>query len=541
MTNKEKIIFGILIAMLILLTFMIIGTIKRKKRSSHPSTIESDVYEKFSQYDSNELNELYTPETYIVPNIKSPGRSGNPRKSTKPKKEKKSRTNVRVNPFDGRSIIQTTAVRQMPGTLGTLGAPNVQPNVQDNTQNNVQPNVIERREVLANALNPLRQVLMNIHRQLNDEMPGIHPGVHIVIHNDADDTDEDDTDDPNGVLGTHNEEIVVRDRDQPPEEFFNEIQRNNHNDDPQNSHDSHVNMILCKKYNRLYELHIEQNKDLHDALPELGMNINEVQEVKIASAMAEIKIYAQHYIRDKYPNEEDPEQVRNANIEREKMSCVLEEIQKGYTITSISNAVDENGSRIAIAEDWILTLAWERIHSKDNVSVQDNLKESLYDQLIDATYIFRAGSIAGDIIRLFFRNNIPDEDTGTRDVIRPVCINGRVARVLSLFTLIDTDPVLSEPEKDNKEVANEAYTKANHILEQELDKFQINLPELADFSMRDLYIKDEDELTPRERTVVNNFSDHVKRVMTETLRNDYENIIEEKTLFNIINNSIAVV
>jgi hypothetical protein len=126
-------------------------------------------------------------------------------------------------------------------------------------------------------------------------------------------------------------------------------------------------------------------------------------------------------------------------------------------------------------------------------------------------------------------------------MLRILTINGRVARILSAFTLIDKDPILSEPEKDNKEVANEAYTKANHILEQELDNFKINLPELANSSMRDLYVKDEDELTPRERKVVHNFSDHVKRVMAETLRNDYENIIEEKTLFNIINNSIAVV
>jgi hypothetical protein len=302
-----------------------------------------------------------------------------------------------------------------------------------------------------------------------------------------------------------------------PETALEDLQRKNHNNDSQNVHDSHVNHSLAKKYDRLYELHIEQNKDMHTLLPELGINIDEMQELKIQSTLSEIRTYA-------------VSRSNEANLK--KIDCVLNEIQKGGTITSISNAVDESGTRIAIAEDWILTLAWERIHSQDNALVQDSLKESLYDQLVDATYVISEHTnVAMNILRMFFDGNITDHEG--RDIIRPVCINGRVARILSAFTLIDVDSILSEPEKDDKEIANIAYTKANHIIEQELDSYGNNI--------KQLYSKRDDELSAPEQETVRRFTDHVKQVMAETLRRDYEDSVDEKLLMTIISNSIAVV
>ena len=345
------------------------------------------------------------------------------------------------------------------------------------------------------VFNPLREILMNI-RVIPPKRP---PGNH------------------------QNE--VRRDRQQDPEKYIQDMQRDNHHDDNQNVHNSHINMILARKYNRLYELH--SNTDLESIAKELDMSISELQEAKITAALQEIEEYGMSNIEENH-------------INRQKLSVVLNEIRKGYSITSVSNAVDEDGNSIAIAEDWILTLAWERIHAPDNADVHETLKQALIDQLIDATHVFRRNALENDLLRVFFGGMLTDAVENSDDpdnfIVRPVCINGRVGRVLSAFTLIDNDPVLREPEKDEKEIANEAYTKAGHILNSELENYDTgNKP------IKELYIKDDEDLSEGEQSTVFEFRKHAKEKIVETLKTDYENLIDEKLLLNITQNAISVV
>lgn len=516
MSRTEKIIFGILIAAILLLIFMIVRAVKNKK--------EDHVYDKFER----------TKLAYPAP-LTSTHTSTHT--STSPHTSTYATYTMPVSPTTYAKYT-THATHATPATPVTSVTSTVNRNIQRANNGYTRHTVQDR----------LHRVIANIQRQIYENNDN---GTHIIIHNmhadagmhpndgmHAQNHDESDTENDSDNDANTNVNTVHRSRN--PSEFFDEIQRNNHDNDSQNVHNTQINVSLAKKYDRLYELHIQQNKDLYDALPNLELNFDDIQEMKISSTMREIRQFAEAHISDKYPDINNVEQTRCANMEREKITSVLNEIQKGNTITSISNAVDENGSRIPISEDWILTLAWEHIHSHDNIPVQKNLQEALYDQLIDATYTFSSGSIANDILRLFFGNNFINDGNTTRLVIQPVCINGRVGRILSSFTLIDTDPILAEPEKDDKEIANEAYTKANRILEEELNKFIINIPDSPETRIRDLYSKDDSDLTDNERTIVTDFSNHVRKVVAETLHKEYEHLIDEKLLVNIVNNSVSV-
>ena len=400
----------------------------------------------------------------------------------------------------------------------------------------IQPTVNEDR---VEQINPLRQFLLNIRAGL-DHDPA-QRRIIVVNANLTDDGSETETE----------TEQPVRDRTaQTHEEFIDDITRNNHGNDSQNVHNSYINIALSRKYNRLYELHSEQNEDEQIFLKELDMNITEFQENKIATAIREIRDWAQTHIRNKYGDGGDGGDGGDI-LEERKFNAVLSEIEKGYSITSVSNAVDDDGNSIAIAEDWILTLTWERIHASDNVNVQEQLKEALYDQLVDGAYCLRKRSLGNDLLRVFFGHIIDDDADADADadaddndpeniIVKPVCINGRVGRVLSSFTLIDTDPVLSEPEKDEKEISNEAYTKVNHILNQSLENYAKRV-NMTKESLKDLYDKVDEDLSSSEQEVVLGFRENAKKEIAETLKTDYENLIDEKLLFNITQQAVSVV
>lgn len=501
MSRTEKIIFGILIAAILLLIFMIVRSIKTKK--------EDHIYEKFAQ----------TKMTYP----RFPGYPEHPQHTI-------SHASTTLNTPTQKAITVHDRLHRV--------LMNMQRQIYDNHNNSM--HIFVRNMHVGAGIDTVEEAVeagdtaetVDAYAAVADVDVDTAAADGGIEENAGNDTIGVDVSSESGFRTRQ----IIRNHD----EFFDNIQRNNHNNDSQNVHNTQINVSLAKKYDRLYELHIQQNKDLYDALPNLELIFDDIQEMKIISTMREIRQFAEAHISSKYTDVNNVEQMKYASTEREKIMCVLNEIQKGNTITSISNAVDENGSRIPISEDWILTLAWEHIHSHDNIPVLKNLQEALYDQLIDATYTFSSGSIADDILRLFFGNNFTNGGNTTRVVIQPVCINGRVGRILSAFTLIDTDPILAEPEKDDKEIANEAYTKANHILEEELSTFTINIPEYPETSIRDLYSKDDSDLTDSERVIVTDFSNHVKKVVAETLHKEYKHLIDEKLLVTIVNNSVSV-
>jgi len=162
------------------------------------------------------------------------------------------------------------------------------------------------------------------------------------------------------------------------------------------------------------------------------------------------------------------------------------------------------------------------------------MQTALVEQLIDCTYDINENNPGHEILRILF--GLPELPTsrGTGTIVRTVCINGRVGRILSTFTLLDADSILSSPEMDDKELFNEAYVKANKVLEIALDTHDNPV-------IRDLYSKPEDTLNMQEQLIVNRFRERAKSEIAKTLKADYENLIDEKSLYTIINNSVSVI
>jgi hypothetical protein len=330
---------------------------------------------------------------------------------------------------------------------------------------------------------------------------------------------------PEPVINEEHDDIPVRNAtdNKTPEERFADMQ--DHNNDPQNVHNSQVTGSLSRKYEELYNLHVKANGT--ETIME-GMTEDDMQEAKIDATMHEIRAFIN--------KNSDPEL-------RKKAHSALNEIQKGNLITTISNKVDVNGDLIPISEDWILTLVWERIQSPDNDNNREELQTALFDQLVDCTYTIRVGNdLASEFLRILFGlphmpNLGQNEGDGQgREVTRTVCIVGRVSRILSTFTLLDANPELSKPVMDDKELSNEAYTKANNVLNQALSKY-----EETHENIRELYAIPDEDLSMKDRLVVGDFIKVAKEKIAIELKRDYENLIDEKTLYTIINNSVSAI
>lgn len=300
------------------------------------------------------------------------------------------------------------------------------------------------------------------------------------------------------IDGSH--EII----DPPPIEikiqdnYFETLQT--HNNDGQNVHNSQVIYYLKQKWKRLEEFgqSNSQTKELIDA----GFSEVEIENVKIDETFRQIN----QAIKD-FPTER-----------KTKIELVLKEINKGNTISSISYKM-QNNEPVLVKENWILTLVWERIHHPDNKENQEKLQDILLDLLYDCISNFNNNQ--NEMIRQFI-NNLQVENI---DIFYILCINGRVSRILSIFTLIDPDNILSEPIKDDKELANLIYMKVSKMLNDEI-KNQ-NLEKLFE---KDVY-------TPIEKEKIDNFEKYMKLKIEKDITQEYKDIIPIKQLTEIIRNA----
>jgi hypothetical protein len=265
-------------------------------------------------------------------------------------------------------------------------------------------------------------------------------------------------------------------------DFLTNIQRVNHNDDPQNVHNSTVVKEITKVFNRLETL----NKTDFPSTSEVALSAEELKSEIINATFAEI--------RERAPR--DP-------TDAQKVEQVLAEISKGGYVSCLNST-----------EDWVMCQIWRRTNSPDNAAKCEELKTTFINNLLDCITHHESGLIFG-----IMPNGVE-------------CIQGRVSRMLSTFMLLDNDPLLAAPIKDDKEFENEAYTKAGAIISQE----QANPPE--EFAgIDEIYKKDDAVLTEEEVEKMKSYEVYLKKRIRETLEKDYMGVIDRVHLEAIITNA----
>jgi hypothetical protein len=105
-----------------------------------------------------------------------------------------------------------------------------------------------------------------------------------------------------------------------------------------------------------------------------------------------------------------------------------------------------------------------------------------------------------------------------------VCVNGRVARIISALSLLDNDSILAEPELDEAEIKNLAYSKANNIL-------QKNLKEAG---LEDLYIADREKISAEDKVKIEMLENKIREEIGDVLKKEYNNFVPTKSLTEII-------
>ena len=262
------------------------------------------------------------------------------------------------------------------------------------------------------------------------------------------------------------------------DDHFTKLQR--HEVDNQNSHDSVVIGVLKKKYNRLLELQDPNTSGLDDA---------EYLAVREQTTLRELR-----KLTEKHP--------KSVLITR-----VLNTFAKANSISSLDP--DHPTTDLAI-----LTLVWSRIHQGCNQKVQKEMTEVLLSQLADcieapANPILLAGvALLG----------------GRVDSTGMVCTNGRVGRVLSALTNIDTDPVLAEPERDYNDIRNSVLWKAANMVK---DAWK-------DEEFKSLYTQPEDFLDEGQLKRLRVLEAKLRDRMAEEIWKDYAEYLKADEIVKLI-------
>jgi hypothetical protein len=119
---------------------------------------------------------------------------------------------------------------------------------------------------------------------------------------------------------------------------------------------------------------------------------------------------------------------------RQTIQDVLEVFKKENEITSLNN-----GDGTAVSDAEVLIRVWRRINQEANGEHIRDLESTLVQQLLDMI-----------------------EEGATE----PVCITGRISRLMSCFTLCDVDEELARPEQDTTTVSSEMFSRASRILDE---------------------------------------------------------------------------
>lgn len=304
-----------------------------------------------------------------------------------------------------------------------------------------------------------------------------------------------------------------------PHKYYQEME--DHGNDPQNSHDHQVIISLTEKYKKLVELQNEldkSNEPDYEEFKKAGLVDTEIKDAKAAYSINEFYTWAVDFLKKKYVGDRD-----NYHKNIKILEDVLNEIGKGAEIKS----VDPEG----VKEGYILMLIWLRINHPDNAENCENLKEVLLNQILDCVQTTQ--EMLGDLIQIV----APIGDTP-----HVVCLNGRVARIISSLSLLDKDPILAKPELDENEITNLAYMKSSMILQKNLKKLipsKIKSQNVHGETMEDIYVRDPEKLTETEKELLEQFEHHVKKEITRTLNKEYKEIVSSNLLEKMIEKSLA--
>jgi hypothetical protein len=281
-----------------------------------------------------------------------------------------------------------------------------------------------------------------------------------------------------------------------------------HDNDSQNVHNPNIVNNLSAKYHRLVEICKLSEEFIHI------LSADELRQSKKASTLQQIRQRA----NERYST------VETENLALKKIDLFLHEVEKGVAIMSLSQDYPDGD---VVHEDQVLALVWERIQSQANHARRPQLEIALFDQMID-------GVRKSDFLNIMNRF-LNAEQNEVNNTLSPVCVNGRVARMLTSLTLLDVDPILAEPEKDDKEIINLAYTNSANILQHELKKWPVLAPNRT---MEEIY-NDTSSPTTAENVELAKFGAHVRKEIEKELRNKYTDILEVNVLEDTIQKALS--
>lgn len=272
------------------------------------------------------------------------------------------------------------------------------------------------------------------------------------------------------------------------DEYYGERER--HDNDPQNVHEPVIVKCHSAKYKRMLELRVNDPEHMAfiRGLIANGHDRDQVRNMEIMEADREIR---QHVMTL-------PETKRGPIIQ------VLDTIGHGSTTVSLTGH--------PVKDIWVLTLVWKRIHHPSNAKNHEEMKAVLMDQLHDASH--------------------PEGYAPEGEVATAVCINGRIGRILSVLTSLDSDKVLSEPELDLKELRNIAMFKCANILKQRLKEE----PEMAV-----LYVKLRDQMSKYELNDIEKFESQIREEIDSALRQEYNKLLSSWDLDTLVRDAQACI
>jgi hypothetical protein len=269
--------------------------------------------------------------------------------------------------------------------------------------------------------------------------------------------------------------------------------RETHDNSSQNVHDSGVVRHLRRKYVTLMTL-LRQDSEYADRIRDLtkmGMSKSEARGAFVTATFAEIRAHVERQCTDP---------------QRSQILTTLDKISQGETISSI------NGR--SIPENWILTLVWRRIQCAENRGNHAGMCEMLMTQLADCIDTKQAG-----LLRVL---NV--EEPGTH------CVGGRVARVLSVLTLLDSHPDLAQPERDYAEIRNEAMWITSSLVKTYLKDHPAEA---------ELYVRPVETLTEEERTRSTQIEETIKGEIEARLLRDYSGFLPGYAIQKVIQEAQA--
>lgn len=323
------------------------------------------------------------------------------------------------------------------------------------------------------------------------------------------------------------ETAVRRDKKhQATEEFFQNL--NEHNNDGQNVHDVTIRKCLTDRLLRVIELNGGAKKNYEFGGIKMSQDewiFNRMQQVARDIQQRANGYFDGLVLRERMTQEE-------ARLRIARVRLALNKISNGYQLMMRDTKMYK--------EDYVLVQVWDRINHKDNFANREQLQIALIDNLVDCTHkkaiIVNA---LGNLLQAFLGEPQPlGAATGIEAEWTTHCINGRVARILTSLVLLDADTKISQPERDEKEMANEAYAKAAKVLENELKSYKVSIS--TDRDIESLYNEwDDSKLSDVEKLAVANFEEHVKNKIRDTINSDYKDLFAQHKLDEIIEKAQA--